>query len=139
MIKEYVVSIISISVIGLVLDTILPDGNIKKYGNFAFSIILSIILIQPVTKIFDLGSDFNFNYEKYQFDYTQAVQTTVNSISGFENAAVYVEQESNKIKSITINLKGEKVLEKVIEESKKEYVKKILSALYGTDNICFSG
>ena len=37
--KEYILSVISISVIGLVLDSVLPNGNVKKYGQFALSII----------------------------------------------------------------------------------------------------
>ena len=138
MIKEYVLSIISISITGLLLDVLLPEGNIRKYSNFAVSIILSIILIHPIANVFD--KDFNFELEsiQYEFDYTDAVKSTVNGISGFEDAEVDVVQNENKIKSITIYTKGEKVLEKAEEDIKKEYVKKLLSTIYGVENIYFS-
>ena len=75
---------------------------------------------------------------QYEFDYTDAVKSTVNGISGFEDAEVDVVQNENKIKSITIYTKGEKVLEKAEEDIKKEYVKKLLSTIYGVENIYFS-
>lgn len=139
MLKEYVLSIISISIACLVLDTLLPEGNIRKYGNYAFSVILSIALIQPVVSFFKEDIDVKLkNYGQYQFDYTEAVKTTVNSISGFEDAEVYVEQQNNRIESITIYSGGDKLLEKAVENAKKDFVRKMLFNVYGTENIYFS-
>lgn len=138
MVREYILSVISISISGLILDALLPDGNIHKYANFALSVILSIVLIQPIVSFFN--KDFNVEYEKvqYSFDYTDAVLRTVNSISGFEDADVEVEQDNNKIQSITVKTGSEKIIEKAEEEIKKDYVKKILSTIYGVENVYFS-
>lgn len=139
MLKEYVLLIISISIACLILDTLLPEGNIRKYGNYAFSVILSIALIQPVVSFFKEDIDVKLkNYGQYQFDYTEAVKTTVNSISGFEDAEVYVEQQNNRIESITIYSGGDKLLEKAVENAKKDFVRKMLFNVYGTENIYFS-
>lgn len=138
MIKEYVLSIISISITGLLIDVLLPDGNIRKYSNFAISIILSVILIQPITNLFDKEFDFEFEKTNYEIDYTKAVEATVKGISGFEDSEVDVVQDENKIESIIIYTNNEKILEKAEEELKKEYVKKILSTIYGVENIIFS-
>lgn len=138
MLKKYILSIISISITGLFIDVLLPEGNIRKYSNFAISIILSIILVQPIVSFFNKEFDFKFEGAKYEFDYTEAVKSTVNGISGYEDAEVEVSQNENRIKSITIYTKGEKVLEKAEENLKKEYVKKILSTIFGVENIYFS-
>ena len=139
MLKKYIISIISVSIAILIFDMLLPEGNVRKYGNFAFSLILSIALIQPITSFFK--SDFNLdnNISKYEVDYTDAVKSTVNSISGFEDAEVSVEHNDNKIESITVYLNGEKLFEKAEEQLKKDFVKKMLSVVYGTENIYFSG
>ena len=54
--KNYILSLVSVSVIGLLLDCLLTEGKIKKYAMFGVSIILSISLIQPLLK---LNVDFN--------------------------------------------------------------------------------
>ena len=63
MVKEYVLSLIAVSISGLLIDVLLPEGNIRKYSNFAISIILSIILIQPITNFF--SEDYNFEFKNY--------------------------------------------------------------------------
>lgn len=138
MIKKYVLSIIVISISGLFFDTILPEGNIRKYGNYALSVIMSIALIQPVVSFFKNDFNMEYSYEQYVFDYTEAVKSTVNSISGYEDADVYVEQSNNKIESITIYQRKDKLLEKAEAVLKKDFVKTMLKNVYGTENIYFS-
>ena len=41
--KEYILTIIGISIITLVCDSILVDGKIKRYAHFAIAVILSIM------------------------------------------------------------------------------------------------
>ncbi len=139
MLKQYILSIISVSIAALIFDTLLPEGNVRKYGNFAFSLILSIALIQPVTSFLKSDFELDNNVIKCEFDYTDAVKSTVNSISGFEEAEVSVEHVDNKIESITVFLNGEKLFEKAEEQVKKDFVRKMLSVVYGTENIYFSG
>ncbi len=139
MLKQYILSIISVSIAALIFDTLLPEGNVRKYGNFAFSLILSIALIQPVTSFLKSDFELDNNVIKYEIDYTDAVKSTVNSISGFEEAEVSVEHIDNKIESITVFLNGEKLFEKAEEQVKKDFVRKMLSVVYGTENIYFSG
>ena len=139
MIKEYILTVISVSIAGLLADALLPDGNIKKYANFAVSLVLSFALIYPAINLTNKNVNVLFDNIEYKFDYTVAVKSTVNSVEGFEDASVSVEQENNKIKSITVILKSDKLLERAEEELKKDFLIKILSAVYGTDNIYFSG
>lgn len=131
--KEYILSVISISVIGLVLDSVLPNGNVKKYGQFALSIILSIALIQPLTSFIKKDFSIEQNFSEYSVDYTSAVKSTVNSIKGFEDAEVFLTSENNKITSITVHTHRERILEDAVEDITSGYLKRILNAVYGVE------
>ncbi len=139
--KNYIISLVSVSVIGLILECLLAEGNVKKYAMFGVSVILSISLIQPLLNI---KTDFKFTKTQTQqvsVDYEQAIQATVNSIGGYEDATVSILCQNNEIIKITINSTSEKLLDKAVETAKQEYVKKIVSAVYGveTEKIYFSG
>ncbi|MBE7092453.1 MAG: hypothetical protein E7365_04670 [Clostridiales bacterium] len=140
-IKEYILTIVVISVIGLILECLLNEGNIKKYAMFGVSIILCVNMIQPFLKInFEINKpDINNKYH-YTIDYNDAVSSTVNSVKGFENAKVNVDSQNNKIIKITINPNADKLIEKTISNTTKEYIKTLLNAIYGVDkeNIFFT-
>lgn len=138
--KNYILSLVSVSVIGLILECLLSQGNVKKYAMFGVSIILSLSLIQP---IFNLKTDFEIPTianQQVNIDYENAIKSTVNSITGYEDASVSVITQNNQIKKVTIITNSEKMLDKALENAKKDYVKKIINAVYGVDkeNIYFS-
>jgi len=108
---------------------------------FGVSIILCVNMIQPFLKInFEINKpDINNKYH-YTIDYNDAVSSTVNSVKGFENAKVNVDSQNNKIIKITINPNADKLIEKTISNTTKEYIKTLLNAIYGVDkeNIFFT-
>ena len=138
--KNYILSLVSVSVIGLILECLLTEGKIKKYAMFGVSIILSLSLIQP---IFNIKTDFEIPTQENQqvsIDYETAIKSTVNSIKGYEDASVSVIAQNNEIKKVTILCSDEKMLDEAVINAKKDYVKKIISAVYGVkkENIYFS-
>ena len=131
--KNYIISLVSVSVIGLILECLLAESNVKKYAMFGVSIILSISLVQPLLNI---KADFSFTKKQTQqisVDYEQAIKATVNSIGGYEDAFVSVLCQNNEIIKVTIKSTSEKLLDKAVETAKQEYVKKIISAVYGVE------
>lgn len=139
--KNYILTVTAISILGLFLDCLLPNGNIKKYSAFGVSIILSIALIQPIAEFLKKDFEPEIYSAEYYFDYTEAVKSTVNSIKGFEDAQVFVEQEKNKITKITVISNNWRVLDKAIETTSTDFLKKMLNAVYGVSEqeIYFSG
>ncbi len=137
--KDYIFTIISISFITLIIDCIIPNGNLKRYAIFGISVILSIALISPFNNLIKKDFKLEIPENTYFVDYTSAVKNTVNSIKGFEDASVSVKQENNKIISITVYLKKERVLEDAVENLTGNFVKKMLSTVYNVDenNIFF--
>jgi stage III sporulation protein AF len=51
--REWIANIAAVSVLGVVADLILPDGNIKRYTRFLIGVIMLAVLIKPVLHIFD--------------------------------------------------------------------------------------
>lgn len=131
--KEYIVTVIAIAIISLILESLLPEGNVKKYAAYAFSIILSISMIQPLLQI---KGDINIpeiNVSNTSIDYLTAVKTTVNGIIGYEDAEVTVKQNDDKIESITIKTGDKKIIEDAIAKITEDDVKEIIYAIYGVD------
>ena len=133
LIKGYITSITGVAILSLIVDCILPEGSVRKYARFACALILSICIISPV---FDLKPDVSLSLEsneQFFLDYTQAVEKTVQSVYGFENARVSVTQSSGKIQEICITLTDSKLLEKAQQAAMKEYLCNTLSAIYGVE------
>ena len=132
-VKEYITSVTGVAILSLIVDCVLPEGNIRKYARFACALILSICIISP---IFDLKPDTAFSLEKNEqvyIDYTQAIEKTVQGIYGFENASVRVTQNGGKVQEIFITLSDSKLLEKAQQTAMKEYLCNTLSAIYGIE------
>ncbi|MGI6188608.1 MAG: stage III sporulation protein AF [Clostridiales bacterium] len=57
--REWIANIAAVSVLGVVADLILPDGNIKRYTRFLIGVIMLAVLIKPVLHIFNHMTDLN--------------------------------------------------------------------------------
>lgn len=56
---EYILGIVGIVFLGVMLDVILPDGEMNKYIKGVFAIVALFVIVSPVQKLFDK----NFNLE----------------------------------------------------------------------------
>ncbi len=132
-IKSYICSVTGIAIISLIVDCVLPEGNVRKYARFACALILSLCIISP---LLDWKPETSFSVsenEQFFVDYTQAVEKTVHGIYGFENAQVSVSQDNGKIQEIHITLSDSKLIEKAQQAAMEEYLRNTLSAIYGIE------
>ncbi len=126
--KEYVLTIIAISIISIICDSILNEGKIKKYARFAISLILSLALIYPAID-FLKQKKVSFNLlEEMEIDYSYSVKQTV--LTFYKNANVKIVQNGKSLDKIYIDLTQEKILDKAQAELLKNEVKSILSKMY---------
>lgn len=56
---SYVLSIVGIVLLGVLIDVIMPDGEMNKYIKGVFSLLALFIIISPVQKLFNNNFDFN--------------------------------------------------------------------------------
>lgn len=55
----YILSIIGIVFVGVLIDVIMPDGEMNKYIKGMFGIIALFVIVSPIQKIFDNSFDLN--------------------------------------------------------------------------------
>lgn len=72
-IREWVISIVSVIIIVVFLDILLPKGNMKKYANFVLGLIVMIIILKPIINVLNSSGDFNLELinSSYHFDKSQ--------------------------------------------------------------------
>ena len=68
MIKNYVLSVLGVVLLGIVVDIIIPTGQINKYIKSVYSIFVVMVLISPVIKFFKSGQDLKLNYTEYEIN-----------------------------------------------------------------------
>lgn len=58
LLKEYATGIIVVSVLAILLENILPATSHKKYINVVIGLVVMLVIVSPVTKLFDVRSAF---------------------------------------------------------------------------------
>lgn len=66
--SSYVLSILGVVLLGIIIDVIIPSGNINKYIKSIFSIFIIAVIISPVVKFISNKNDFKLDYDNYQID-----------------------------------------------------------------------
>lgn len=52
-IKEWIINIVSISLIGVLLDIVMPNGNLKKYSRFIIGLVTVVVILNPILDLFN--------------------------------------------------------------------------------------
>ena len=50
-IKSYVISILTVSLLAAVFDILLPEGNMKKYSSGFIGLIVSLVMVMPLSGV----------------------------------------------------------------------------------------
>ena len=66
--KMYILSILGIVVAGMLIDIILPKGNINKYIKGIYSIFVVAVLVNPLLKVLSKTKNLTINYKEYSAD-----------------------------------------------------------------------
>jgi len=122
-IKEWIFNIVSISLIGVLLDIVIPNGNIKKYTRFIIGLITVVVILKPILNLFDQLPELEkyialnvFNLDTKSIEYQQKIMTEtqqnqlislfrdniekhishqVQKLTGYTNIHVQVELDDN--------------------------------------------
>ncbi len=150
-ISTWILSIAGIICISVIIELILPEGQMNKYIKGIFSFIVILVIIMPIPKL--IGSNFDFsnilNYENsVNVDEDYIYQLNLNKLNllkedieseinkhGYENVSVYINcnifENKMNFKSITVDLNSlvisENAEHKDITKIKKDITNIILS------------
>ncbi|MBR2056462.1 MAG: stage III sporulation protein AF, partial [Clostridia bacterium] len=76
--SEWLLGIVGIIALGLLLEIVLPDGQITKYVRGAFSLLVIVAVIAPLPKIF--GGDFEFVFDGVSYEIDSAYLTSQGAV-----------------------------------------------------------
>ncbi|MBE5745860.1 MAG: stage III sporulation protein AF [Clostridiales bacterium] len=79
-ITSWILSIVGVVIIGVLVDIILPEGEMQKYIKAVFSVIVIVIMITPILQI-----DFNkIDFDKFLFNET-SIELNQNYINNYND------------------------------------------------------
>lgn len=112
LLKEWIMSIVSVVIFVTILEIILPEGSIKKYVKLATGLLIMVIVISPILKL--LNSEV---------DLSEKVSLYSESISSYENVDVAKAQKDfkEKTKHTFIESLKESMSKQIKSETGKNY------------------
>lgn len=112
--KGWITSVLVTVVFLVIVDTILPSNNMKKYAKFVMGLIIIITLLTPVFKIFNAGG----NIEDYIAKYTKELDVTKTTINKNE-----IQKDVNKKTIEAFKKKLKTAIEQsIFDKTGKKYV-----------------
>ena len=150
-ISSWIMSIAGIICISVIVELILPEGQMNRYIKAIFSFIVILIIILPIPKLLNSNIDFSniFGYDNnlnvdedylYQLNldkvnsYKEDIEKEIES-HGYKNVSIYINcdifENKMEFKSITVDLTSLVITEnaehKDITKIKKDITSIILS------------
>ena len=120
---QYILSILGIVIAGIVIDIIIPSGNISKFIKSVYAIFVVAIIINPLINFVSNKKDFNIKYVDYEISekllsyiHNQQIKSKQENIiqilnlNGFENVDIILNYSTKNselvINSCSVNLEN---------------------------------
>lgn len=80
---QWVVTVAGIAILSVLCDVILPEGQTRKYVKTVFGVVVTLVIVQPLIRIFDGNFDFSLSLSDgdsvgVQEQYIESVDTRQN-------------------------------------------------------------
>ena len=139
----YILSVLGIIIAGVLIDIIVPSGNINKYIKGVYSIFVVAVILNPIIKFFNKNYDLTVHYNEininndllnYIFNSRAKIYETEleNEFKeqGFNNIDIIInfsiENNELKINSCVANLKNLVISKDKQHINKYEFIKKTI-------------
>jgi len=99
----YVLSILGIVLLGVIIDVIIPSGNISKYIKSVFSIFVVAVIISPVVNFLSNKNGIKLEYDNYEMD-KQLIEYIFAKRTENEENKIEIYLKDNGFNGIDINL-----------------------------------
>jgi stage III sporulation protein AF len=108
---QYLIEISAIVVLSIILKFLIPNGNIKKFTTWIISVIISVLMINPVFSFIKSG-DFSFDSSKITIQ-QDFIESTFNK-KVENNKKIFINAIKDKISNINIDVDYEILDNKLI-------------------------
>jgi len=99
----YVLSILGIVLLGVIIDVIVPSGNINKYIKSIFSIFVEAVIISPVVNFLSNKNGIKLDYDNFEMD-KQLIEYIFEKRAENEENEIEIYLKDNGFNGIDINL-----------------------------------
>ena len=99
----YVLSILGIVLLGVIIDVIVPSGNINKYIKSIFSIFVVAVIISPVVNFLSNKNGIKLDYDNFEMD-KQLIEYIFEKRAENEENKIETYLKDNGFDGIDINL-----------------------------------
>ena len=99
----YVLSILGIVLLGVIIDVIVPSGNINKYIKSIFSIFVVAVIISPVVNFLSNKNGIKLDYDNFEMD-KQLIEYIFEKRAENEENEIEIYLKENGFDGIDINL-----------------------------------
>jgi len=83
--SNYILSILGIVILGIIIDVIIPSGNINKYIKSIYAIFIVAVIVSPFVNYLKKDKDFNIHYQEYEISENLLNFIYKNRISSLED------------------------------------------------------
>lgn len=134
-----VITIALLSVIGFLLDFVMPSGNMKRLARFACSLVLTLAISISIAGLFSL--DFSAAIPEFkeknifldQSSIQNAVKQYIRLYAGFEKAEVSVSVDENKLVSVMVSFPYDNAEAAAKRKLTENQMRKTISVLYNVE------
>ncbi len=118
-ISSWVLSIVGIVFIGVLVDVILPEGQMNKYVKSIFALVVVFVIISPIAKMINTDHSVDL-FDKYELSLDlDFLQNYNNSLKEKLEIEIINEAKAQGIDNILVEIvlkeeKGEEIIEKII-------------------------
>lgn len=134
-----VITITLLSIIGFLLDFIMPSGNMKRLARFACSLVLTLVISISVADLLSL--DFSAAIPEFeeknifldQSSIQNAVKQYIRLYAGFEKAEVSVSVDENKLVSVMVSFPYDNAEAAAKRKLTENQMRKTISVLYNVE------
>lgn len=103
--SKWILSIVGMSFLGVVVETIIPNGKLNKFIKSMFSLFLLFVIISPLPKLFNRDISLSNNFD-YKMDEILLVNINERKLNNYENA-ILNELKNRGIDNVSIQFEAD--------------------------------
>ena len=126
--KTYLIGAAGAIFLSVIISLVIPEGKLNKTITFIMRLVCILVLIQPITGIFKIGSGDKFS-DKVDYGYVETIYSQHQSVQLEKLLYNEFETECNCVVSVYYDGKGEFKVNNT-EVAVKENNKKLIESIY---------
>lgn len=100
---EWITNIIVFILLAVIIDLLLPNSTMQKYAKMVISLLLIIVIINPIFRIFT--TDMNDVLEQFQVNNSASTETDIKNSMEFQKKEIQASQRAYILEQMAVQMK----------------------------------